>query len=367
MAPTKTKVLIVATGGTMVMGKSSSGYRPSPGYLAKMIAENSMFHSGEMPDIEVRELDPLLDSADMTPDRWWLIAREIEARYDQHDGFVVVHGTDTMAYTASALSFMLENLSKPVLLTGSQIPPCEIRNDAVDNLLGALLLIGRFGRHLAEVFVYFDNTLLRGNRSTKVDSDAFAAFESPNFPVVGKVGIEIDVELPLTRKPTSGKPMAVVELGTATVAVIRLFPGIKADYVENMLSYPVQGVVLECFGSGTGPSRNGALMKAFGDAVNRGVVVTAVCQPVRGTADLTTYETSRALRNVGVVSGFDMTCEAALAKLFFLFAKGFSPRKVSGLMGRNLRGELTPPGKGARLLERNRDRLKSFRPTDADE
>jgi L-asparaginase len=296
-----------------------------------------------VPRFTIEEFSPLLDSADITPGLWVSMARKIAANYRDFDGFVVLHGTDTMAYTASALSFMLGSLAKPVVLTGSQLPLEAVRSDAEANLLGALMLLGEHHQRLSEVFVFFDNTLFRGNRTTKSDAHAFSAFSSPNFPPVARAGISIELaqDLLLSRSET-GTGIEVVELGGARVAAIRLFPGIRAEYIENTLTSAVEGVVLECFGAGNVPSRNRALIDAFRNAVNRGIVLVAVTQALRGTADLTLYATGRTLESAGVVSGYDMTCEAALAKLFYLFGKGLSPEQVRLSIGRDLRGELTP-------------------------
>jgi len=267
------------------------------------------------------------------------IARDLAANYDKYDGFVVVHGTDTMAYTASALPFMLHGLGKPVVITGSQIPLCEIRNDARENLITSLMIAADYA--IPEVCLYFGGKLLRGCRSVKVSASGFAAFDSPNFPPLGTVGIDIDVNWELVRKSKRAQQLKVQELAAPVVSALRLFPGISPELVRNVLRPPLQGLVLEAYGVGNGPDQDTAFIDALTEATKRGVVIVDCTQCLEGRVDLAEYAAGSALARAGVISGSDMSAEAALAKLYYLFSRGDGPEKVKREMQRDLCGELT--------------------------
>jgi L-asparaginase len=336
----KKRVYIAYTGGTIGMTKTRDGYAPAPGYLERQIATMPELASDMMPDYTIHDYDPLLDSSNMTPDDWLKIAEDIAAHYADYDGFIVLHGTDTMAYTASALSFMLEGLHKPVILTGSQIPLCEVRSDARENLITVMLLAAQYA--IPEVCLYFGHQLLRGCRSTKVNADGFDAFASPNFLPLGIVGIDIEVNWGLVLSPpdTQGA-LAVQALSESMVGTLRLFPGIPAQVVGNILQPPLKGLVLEAYGVGNGPTNNAAFLAALKEATDRGVVIVDCSQCLKGTVNLEGYATGSALARAGVISGFDMTTEAALTKLFYLFSQGLPVDKVKRLLQVSLRGELT--------------------------
>jgi len=234
-----------------------------------------------MPSFTIHEYAPLLDSSNMTPREWVKIANDVAANYDDYDGFLVLHGTDTMAYTASALPFLLGGLRKPVIITGSQIPLCEIRNDARENLITSLMLAANYS--IPEVCLYFGGKLLRGCRSTKVSADGFAAFDSPNFPPLGTVGIDIEVNWDLVRAARGTKKISVPELERPVVSALRLFPGISPELVRNVLRPPLQGLVLEAYGVGNGPDQDRAFIGALSEATERGVVIVdcTSTRPVR--------------------------------------------------------------------------------------
>uniref|UniRef100_A0A7N6C012 asparaginase n=1 Tax=Anabas testudineus TaxID=64144 RepID=A0A7N6C012_ANATE len=256
----------------------------------------------------VLEYNPLLDSSNMTTDDWGRIGKDIERNYESYDGFVILHGTDTMAYTASALSFMCEHLGKPIILTGSQVPIYEMRNDGRDNLLGALLIAGQFV--IPEVCLYFYNKLYRGNRVTKVDAGSFNAFSSPNLPPLATA--EVDIR----SKPVmySNGPL------NRNVGLLRLFPGITAATVRAFLQPPMEGVVLETYGSGNAPDNRPDLLKELKKATDSGVIIMNCTQCLRGTVS-TSYATGKVLMDAGLIAGGDMTPEAALSKLSYVLAK----------------------------------------------
>lgn len=335
------KVYIAYTGGTIGMKKTGDGYMPAAGYLEKMMNTIPELRSDILPDYQICEYEPLLDSSNMTPDDWLKIANDIAAHYQEFDGFVVLHGTDTMAYTASALPFMLQGLQKPVILTGAQIPLCKIRNDARENLITALLIAANY--KIPEVCLCFGDKLLRGNRAVKVDADSLDAFESPNFPELGTVGIEININWDLVLPPAkTHKPLTVNPLNEARVAGLRLFPGISVDIIKNFLQPPIRGLILQTYGMGNAPE-NLKLISALKAANDRGVVIVNCTQCLKGTVKMEDYATGTALAKAGVISGFDMTIEAALAKLSFLLNQKLSVAKIKKMMQTDLRGELTRP------------------------
>ena len=335
----KKRIFIAYTGGTIGMNRTRGGYHPVGGYLQEQMREMPELRHPSMPSFTVHQYDPLLDSANMTPREWVKIARDIAANYARYDGFVVLHGTDTMAYTASALPFMLRALAKPVIITGSQIPLCEVRNDARENLITSLVIASQHA--LPEVCLYFGGKLLRGCRAVKVSANGFAAFDSPNMPPLGVVGSDIEIQWPAVRPAPRGR-LRVEEFDTTVVvSALRLFPGISPDLVRNVLRPPLKGLVLEAYGVGNGPDHDSEFLRALEEATRRGVVIVDCTQCLEGTVDLSEYAAGSALARAGVISGADMTTEAALAKLYYLFSKGYAPARVQREMQKDLCGELT--------------------------
>ena len=323
------------------MHRSPLGFSPAPGYLAQQMAELVEFKNPALPDYTIIEFDPLLDSANMTPCDWVKIARQIELEYANYTGFVVIHGTDTMAYTASALAFLLEGLSKPVVLTGSQIPLCEVRSDGVENLITALLIAGSYP--VPEVCLYFGGRLLRGCRATKISASGLSAFDSPDYPPLGIAGIDLQMNwgaiLPPAEEPAQ---LRVENTSCPLVGVLKLFPGISAWMVSGFLRPPLRGAVLEAYGVGSAPDHDTELIAAFAQADVQGIVIVDVTQCRQGTVNLSSYSTSAPLVGVGILGGLDLTTEAALTKLFYLIGRGYTAEQVRAQMQTNLRGELTP-------------------------
>ena len=335
------RLYIAYTGGTIGMCRTADGYAPAPGFLAAQMAEMPELRDGRMPVYDINEYTPLLDSSNMTPGDWIRIGQDIVAHYDAYDGFIVLHGTDTMAYTASALPFLLQGLRKPVILTGSQIPLCEVRNDARANLITCMLIAAE--HPVPEVCLYFGNKLLRGCRSVKVDADGLDAFESPNYPPLGTVGVDIEIDWSHVRAaPASGTlTLAALAPKATTVGAFRIFPGLAPALLRNVLQPPLRGLVLETFGVGNAPDRDEAFLDAIREATGRGVVIVNCTQCLRGSVHQGEYAGGAALARAGVVSGYDMTAEAALCKLFYLFNSGCAAEEVKARIAEDLCGELT--------------------------
>ena len=334
----KKKILIIYTGGTIGMKRTEKGYAPVSGYLSDAISEIGDMKSPEAPLWDIHEMSPLLDSSDITVNEWNRIAEVIYDNYSDYDGFVVLHGTDTMAYTASALSFILHGLDKPVILTGSQIPLSEIRSDGRDNLVTSLLIAA--DGVVSEVCLYFSGKLLRGNRAVKMSADKLVAFDSPNYPHLAEVGISIKYNHAAIGKP-SKKKFEMRPFSNVPIGVLKVFPGIQFGLFESIMTEKLSGIVLETFGAGNIPSDGGALIPIISRAFESGSVITVCSQCPSGTVTLGAYETSSALKAAGAVSGFDMTTEAAVAKLYYLFSLGLTKDEIKQKMEENLRGELS--------------------------
>nr|AHF25619.1 L-asparaginase type I family protein [uncultured bacterium Contigcl_23] len=332
------KILIIHTGGTIGMFPTDHGYAPSKEDFHRVLASIPELSAPSVPAWDLIDMDPLLDSSNISVNEWNKIGALIAENYNSYDGFVVLHGTDTMAYTASALSFMLRNNARPVILTGSQIPLCEIRNDARDNLLTSLLIAADDRVH--EVCLYFGGKLLRGNRAMKYSADDLIAFESPNYPALAEAGIEIRYNTELLMPPCSGR-FSLQLLENVPIGVIKIFPGIQFELFDAVMTEKLKGIVIETFGAGNIPGNEKALLPIIRKATENGTVMVICSQCPHGTVTLGAYEASATLKNAGAVSGYDLTTEAAVAKLYYLFSRGLSGEEIKSRMERSLRGEVT--------------------------
>ncbi|MBB6273118.1 L-asparaginase [Pedobacter cryoconitis] len=336
-----TKILIIYTGGTIGMVNN-----PLTGSLIPFDFEQIQQNVPELArlnyHLSVHSFDPILDSSNMDPVIWAELAGIIEKTYNDYDGFVVLHGSDTMAYTASALSFMLKNLAKPVVLTGSQLPIGEIRTDAKENLITALEIVATKNNGFAmvpEVCIYFDYQLFRGNRSIKYNSEKFEAFQSPNYHILAEAGVNLSFynnyinELPK-------EPLQVQSNFNANIGVLKLYPGITAQAVQAITRSAVDAIVLETFGSGNTTTAQW-FIDSLQAAIDQGKLIVDISQCQGGSVELGKYETSKKLQQMGIISGFDMTFEATVTKLMYLMGQNLTNTEIAGLMEQSLRGELT--------------------------
>ena len=338
------KVLLIYTGGTIGMGLNPDTNALEPldfNHLVKKLPEFSYLET----DIDIYQFNPAIDSSDMNPTMWAQLVTIISERYDGYDGFVILHGTDTMAYTASALSFMLENLTKPVILTGSQLPIGLLRTDGKENLLTSIELASHAKADgtamVPEVCIYFSGVLLRGNRSTKKNTDGFSAFESFNYPHLCDAGVNFVFHEHHILQPDFSKPMTAHTAMNPNVVVFSLFPGIEENIVRHVLDAPeLRSIVMRTYGSGNAPKMPW-IMQLLEKAATRGVTIVNISQCISGSVEMERYDTGYQLKQIGVVTGYDSTVEAAVTKLMYLQAIYDDSATIRRLMNRSIAGEIT--------------------------
>jgi len=318
------KILIVYTGGTIGMQHDARGtLKPFDfGKVTEQVPELKRLPC----KLSHHVFDELIDSSNVTPAFWVKLAQTLEKNYERHDGFVILHGTDTMAYSAAALSFMLENLGKPVIFTGSQLPLGAIRTDAKRNLITAIEIAAGSVR-VPEVCIYFNNMLFRGNRAEKYASDMFDAFQSLNCPPLATAGVHVEYNHELIA-PVSRKKLKVHTALETHIGLVRLFPGITDIWMQHLLSVPgLKALVIETYGSGNAPTDPG-FIASLGAAIRKGLLVVNVSQCSGGSVEQGKYATSRQLQEIGVISGYNLTTEAALTKLMVLLGRFPRERKM---------------------------------------
>ena len=338
------KVLLIYTGGTIGMGCDPRTGALEPldfNHLAKNVPEFEQIQ----PDIDTFQFVPAIDSSDITPARWGEIVKLITERYYNYDGFVILHGTDTMAYTASALSFMFEHLTKPIVLTGSQLPIGQLRTDGKENLMTSIELAAAYhsdGRPMVpEVCVYFNGHLLRGNRSTKQNAEEFNAFDSFNYPHLCEAGVNFTFKEHNIMQPDYKRPMVPHTKLDSNVTVFSLFPGVEERIARHILEAPgLRGIVMRTYGSGNAP-QSSWLTRLLKEASENGAVVVNVSQCISGKVEMNRYGAGYQLKDSGIVSGYDSTVEAAVTKLMYLQAQFNDPNLIRKYMNRSIAGEIT--------------------------
>ncbi|MDY0103230.1 MAG: type I asparaginase [Lentimicrobium sp.] len=338
----ESNILVIYTGGTIGMVQD-----PETGALAPFNFDALYKHIPVLQNfnchIDSYCFDPLIDSSNMKPSFWIALAEIIEANYEKYDGFVILHGTDTMAYTASILSFMLENLNKPVVFTGSQLPMGVLRTDGRENFINSIEIAGAYADEtplVPEVSICFENRLMRGNRTNKFNAEHFNAFLSGNYPLLAQVGVHIRYNQQHILKPNF-KKLKVHRNLDPNVAILKLFPGITENVVKSILEIPeLKALILETFGAGNAPTDEWFL-RLLNDAIKKGITIFNVTQCKGGSVEMGKYETSIKLGSIGVVGGYDITTESAIAKTMYLLGEGYSGERLRQLLQTPLRGELT--------------------------
>ena len=336
-------ILIVYTGGTIGMKEN-----PETGALAPFNFNQILDEVPELRkfgfNLDTISFNPLVDSSDITPTFWISLAEIVEQNYQAYDGFVILHGTDTMSFTASALSFMLENLQKPVVLTGSQLPIGKLRTDGKENLISAIEIAAASSNNqplVPEVTIFFENQLFRGNRTTKHNAEHFNAFRSDNYPPLAQAGISIKYNFASIHYTTKPLPLSVHKKLSTDIAVLKLFPGITPQLVDAVLATPnIKAVILETFGSGNAPT-SPWFLERISNAIAKGIVVFNVSQCKAGGVNMEKYENGLKLKNIGVVGGCDITYEAAVAKLMFLIGNGCSGNELKERLAKSISGEIS--------------------------
>jgi L-asparaginase len=336
------QILIIYTGGTIGMMSD-----PQTKVLKPINFDQIMDNVPELEKLncklKVHSFEEIIDSSNMNPAIWSEIAGLIKKNYDTVDGFVILHGSDTMSFTASALSYMLENLGKPVIFTGSQLPISAVRTDAKENLMTAIEIANAKKNDRArvpEVCIYFDYKLFRGNRSFKYNSSKFEAFRSPNYPILAESGVHLRFSQNDIRYPKDGEVLKVHQNLISEVAVLKLYPGISPKVVEAILTADVRGIVMETFGAGNTTTEQWFIDK-LKNAIDSGKVILDISQCKVGTVELGRYDTSRQLKDIGVSNGYDMTYESAVTKMMYLLGQFDDPKLVKEYLETDLRGEIT--------------------------